>query len=129
MNQALEIHHDLADVVVQPNGKVDGLRLKEAILSALDLYWAENQVLEENRVPAKVVHDETRQRHGDYYQTSGYYLRLFRQRADLTQEELGSRTGILQHHLSEIENNKRVLGKSNARKLAKILDCDYRRLL
>ncbi len=99
------------------------------IRSTLGLYRAENRMPVENRVPAKVVHDEAKQRHGDYYQTSGYYLRLFRQRADLTQEELGSRTDILQHHLSEIENNKRALGKSNARKLAEILDCDYRRLL
>lgn len=123
MSQVLKIHHDLADVVVQPNGKLDERHLKEAILSVLDLY------LNEDLVPAQVIHDEARQRHGDYYRTSGYYLRLFRQRADMTQAELANQTGILQHHLSEIENNKRTLGKSNARKLAKILGCDYRRLL
>ena len=123
MSQALKIHHDLADVVVQPNSKINGIRLKEMILSTLDLY------LSEDRVSAEVLHGEAKRRHGDYYQSFGYYLRLYRQRADLTQVELADRTGILQHHLSEMENNKRALGKSNAMKLAKILDCDYRRLL
>lgn len=92
-------------------------------LSVLDLY------LNEDRVPAKALHDEAERRHGDYYQSPGYYLRLYRQRADMTQEELADRTSILQHHLSEIENNKRVLGKTNAMKLGKLLDFDYRRVL
>ena len=123
MSQTLKIHHDLADVVVQPNSKVNNTRLKEMILSVLDLY------LNEDRVPAKVLHDEAGRKHGDYYQSPGYYLRLYRQRADLTQVELADRTGILQHHLSEIENNKRVLGKANAMKLGEVLDFDYRRVL
>ena len=123
MSQALKIHHDLADVVVQPNSKVNGTRLKKMIVSVLDLY------LNEDRIPARILHDDARRRHGDYYQSSGYYLRLYRQRADMTQAELADLTGIFQHHLSEIENNKRVVGKSNAVKLAKALDFDYRRLL
>lgn len=85
--------------------------------------------LSEDRVPAKVLHDEAKRRHGDHYQSPGYYLRLYRQRADMTQAELADRTGILQHHLSEIENNKRVLGKANAMKLGEVLDFDYRRVL
>ena len=123
MSQALKIHHDLADVTVQPNGKVDRTRLKEMICFALD------SCLSEDRVPAGVIHDEAKQRHGDHYRSSGYCLRLYRQRAELTQAELANQAGVLQHHLSEMENNKRVLGKSNAMKLAEILDCDYRRLL
>lgn len=93
------------------------------ICSTLDQY------LDENRVPAKAVHDETRERQGDYYRSTGYYLRLYRHRAELTQIALAERSGIRQYHLSEIENNKRVLGKLNAKKLAEILDCDYRKLL
>lgn len=124
MNQVLGIHHDLADVVVRPNGEVDGPRLKGAILSALERYRTENPMPVEDRVPAKVVHDEARQRHGDYYRTPGYYLRRFRQRADLTQAELAGRAGILRHHLSEMENNKRALGKANAMKLGEVLDFD-----
>lgn len=123
MNQALKIHHDLGDVVLRPSGKVNTTRLKKMICSALDQY------LEEDRVSAKVLHDDTRRRHGKAYGTVGYYLRLYRQRAELTQAELSEQTGIRQHHLSEMENNKRVLGKGNARKLADKLKCDYQKLL
>ena len=123
MTHTLEIHHDLGDVLIKPAGKVNRMRLKRMILSTLDSYMSED------RVPAQMVHDETRLRHGDYYKTPGYYLKLYRQRAGLTQSELSDQTGIRQHHLSEMENNKRVMGKAMARKLAQILDCDYRRLL
>ena len=123
MNQALTIRHDLGDVVLRPSGQVNRERLKKMIRSTLDQY------LEEDPVPANMVHDAAKRRHGDHYQTAGYYLRLYRQRAGLTQAELAEQTGIRQHHLSEMEHNKRPLGKTNAKKLANILDCDYRKLL
>ena len=123
MNRALKIHHDLGDVVLKPSGKVNQARLKKMIRTTLDQYLAED------RVPARTLHDEAKQRYGDAYRTPGYYLRLCRQRAELTQAELADMTGIRQHHISEMENNKRVLGKANAKKLAEILDCDYRKLL
>jgi DNA-binding XRE family transcriptional regulator len=123
MNQALTIHHDLGDVVLTPNGKVNPSRLKKMIQSTLDQY------LEEDRVPAKTLHANRQQQHGSAYRSSGYHLRLYRQRADLTQAQLSEKTDIRQHHLSEMENNKRVLGKANAKKLAIILQCDYRKLL
>ena len=123
MSQALKIHHDLADVVVKPSGKVNQSRLKKMIRSTLDQY------LIEDRIPAQVVHDAAKKRYGEHYRTAGYYLRVYRQRAELTQIELAEQTGIRQHHLSEMENNKRVIGKANAKKLAEMLDCDYRRLL
>ena len=123
MSQALKIHHDLGDVVLKPSGKVNQGRLKKMIRATLDQY------LEEDRVSAKTLHDEAKQRHGEAYRTPGYYLRLYRQRAELTQVELADKSGIRQHHLSEMEHNNRVIGKANAKKLAAILDCDYRKLL
>jgi DNA-binding transcriptional regulator YiaG len=123
MNQALEIHHDLADVVVKPSGEINPSRLKQMIHSTLDQY------LIEDRIPAQVIHSAAKKRHAKYYQTSGYYLRAYRQRAELTQVALAQQTGIRQRHLSEMENNKRGIGKANAKKLAGILDCDYRKLL
>ena len=123
MSQALTIHHDLGDVVVKPSGKINQARLKKMIRSTLDQY------LDEDRVPASAVHEEARQYHGDHYRTAGYYLRVYRQRAELTQKSLAEQTGIRQHHLSEMENNKRVIGKVNAKKLADILNCDYRKFL
>jgi DNA-binding XRE family transcriptional regulator len=56
-------------------------------------------------------------------------LRAYRHREDLTQKELSALTGIPQHHISEMENGKRTIGKERARKLAEALHCDYRRLL
>jgi len=123
MSQALKIHHDLGDVVLTLSGEVNQTRLKKMIRSTLDQY------LIEDRVSAKTIHDEAKQRHGDDYQTPGYYLRLYRKRIELTQIQLATKTGIRQHHLSEIENNKRALGKANAKKLAEILKCDYQKLL
>ena len=123
MSQALKIHHHLADVVLKTTEKVNATRLKQMIRSTLDQY------LEEQRIPASIVHGDAKRRHGKAYQTSGYYLRLYRQRAELTQAELAEKVDILQHHVSEMEHNKRPVGKVAAQKFAKVLKCDYRRLL
>lgn len=56
-------------------------------------------------------------------------LRAYRNREGLTQKLLAEMTGIPQHHISEMENGKRSIGKDRARKLAEALHCDYRRLL
>ena len=123
MSQALKIHHDLGDMVLKLSGKVNQARLEKMIRSTLDQY------LIEDRVSAQTIHNEAKQRHGDDYQTPGYYLRLYRKRIELTQTQLSTKAGIRQHHLSEMENNKRPLGKTNAKKLAEILKCDYQKLL
>jgi transcriptional regulator with XRE-family HTH domain len=123
MRQALKIHHDLGDVVVKPASKVNATRLKKLICSTLDQY------LDEERVPAMIVHAETKQRYGKDYRTPGYYLRLYRLRSDLTQAELADQASMRQHHLSEMEHNKRPIGKAAAQKLADVLKCDYHKLL
>jgi putative transcriptional regulator len=56
-------------------------------------------------------------------------LRAYRNREGLTQKLLAELTGIPQHHISEMENGKRSIGKERARKLAEALHCDYRQLL
>ena len=122
-NEALKIDHDLGKVVVKPAGKVNRTRLKKMIRETLDQY------LDEDPVPASAVHKATKARHGADYQTPGYYLRLYRQRADLTQAALAAAIDVRQHHLSEMEHNKRPIGKAMAKKLADVLDCDYRKLL
>ena len=54
-------------------------------------------------------------------------LRAYRNRQSLTQQQLAKLTGISQHHLSEMENGKRSIGKDSARKLASALGVsDYR---
>lgn len=59
----------------------------------------------------------------------GTTLRGYRYREGLTQRQLAEQAGIPQRHVSEMENGKRPLGKDNARKLAKILNTNYRFLL
>jgi len=56
-------------------------------------------------------------------------LRAYRQRESLTQQQLAELTGIPQHHISEMENGKRTIGRVRAKRLAAALHCDYRRLL
>ncbi len=56
-------------------------------------------------------------------------LRAYRNREGLTQKQLAELTGIPQHHISEMENGKRSIGKERAKRLAEALHCDYRRLL
>ena len=54
-------------------------------------------------------------------------LRAYRHREGLTQKNLSELTGIPQHHLSEMENGKRGIGKARARLWAKALGVsDYR---
>ena len=123
MNEALKIHHELAEVVFKPSSKVTAARLKAVIRNALDQY------VEEERVPASLLHAEAKQRNSGNYQTPGYYLKLYRHRAGLTQARLARKSGMLQHHVSEMEHGRRPIGKALARKIATILNCDYRRLL
>jgi len=71
----------------------------------------------------------------DWYQesskndTPGKALWVYRDNAQLTQKQLSEKTGIAIPHLSEMENNKRSIGKKTAKKLAHVLKCDYRYFL
>lgn len=53
-------------------------------------------------------------------------LKGARYREDMTQVQLAEASGIPRRHISEMENNKRPIGKQNARKLAEALKVDYR---
>ena len=56
-------------------------------------------------------------------------LRGARNKEGLTQKQLSSLCGIPTRHISEMENSKRPIGKSNARKLGEALKCEPRLLL
>ena len=49
-----------------------------------------------------------------------------RNKKGLTQKALSELTGIPRRHISEMENNKRPIGKITAKKFANVLDVDYR---
>lgn len=57
------------------------------------------------------------------------YLRGIRQRERLTQVQLAKKAGMLQHHISEMERGKRTITKAAAKKLAAILNTDWKRML
>ncbi len=61
--------------------------------------------------------------------TSGGTIHAYRSRAGLTQHKLAKRAGLKQSHLSEMESNRRPVGRIVAKKLAKALNCDHRRFL
>ena len=56
----------------------------------------------------------------------GTILRGLRHRDELTQAELAAQAGIPRNHISEMENDKRPIGRQTARKLAEILHTDPR---
>jgi len=53
-------------------------------------------------------------------------LRGARKRENLTQQALAKLMGINQTHISEMENRKRPIGKEMAKRLAAVLNVDYR---
>jgi DNA-binding XRE family transcriptional regulator len=63
------------------------------------------------------------------WNSGGIAIRGGRGKEGLTQKQLAELTGIAQHHISEMENGKRGIGRERAKKLAESLHCDYRRLL
>jgi len=63
------------------------------------------------------------------YSESGLMLRGCRYKAEMTQKELAEGLGISQHHISEMENGKRSIGKVMAKRLAEFFKTDYRLFL
>lgn len=53
-------------------------------------------------------------------------LKGARYKENMTQAELAARTGISRRHISEMENNKRPIGKGTAKKLAEALNISYK---
>ncbi len=56
----------------------------------------------------------------------GVSLKGARVKEGITQKQLAEMTGIRQHHISEMENHKRPIGKKNAIKFAKALGINYK---
>ena len=57
---------------------------------------------------------------------AGIVLAGCRYRENMTQKELAQKLGVKQHHISEMENGKRSIGKKLAHRLAKILKTNYK---
>ena len=57
---------------------------------------------------------------------SGSAIRGLRYREELTQAQLAEKIGVKRHHISEMENGKRPIGKDMAKRLARALHTDYK---
>ncbi|MCB1116133.1 MAG: helix-turn-helix transcriptional regulator [Chlamydiia bacterium] len=60
------------------------------------------------------------------YSEGGVMLRACRYKGELTQKALAEELEISQHHISEMENGKRPIGKAIAKRLASFFKTDYR---
>ena len=63
------------------------------------------------------------------FSKGGLILRGYRYKNGITQKKLAEAIHIKAHHISEMENGKRPIGKNMAHKLAKVFDVDYRMFL
>jgi DNA-binding XRE family transcriptional regulator len=59
----------------------------------------------------------------------GRALRAYRNREDMTQKQTAEAAGISVQNLSHMENGRRPIGKEMAKRLAKVLNTDWRLLL
>lgn len=62
----------------------------------------------------------------DKYSEGGLALKGSRSKEEVTQKELAQALGISQHHISEMENGKRPIGKEMAKRFAAYFKTDYR---
>ncbi|MDR2668349.1 MAG: helix-turn-helix domain-containing protein [Desulfovibrio sp.] len=61
--------------------------------------------------------------------TPGMMLHGLRGKVGLTQKEFAERLGISQHHVSEMENNKRKIGIEMAKRIAEEFKVPYKAFL
>jgi len=76
-----------------------------------------------------IPYRESLKNHVDKYSEVGAILRGSRYKMELTQKEVADALGVSQHHISEMENGKRTIGKEMAKRLAEFFQTDYRRFL
>jgi plasmid maintenance system antidote protein VapI len=76
-------------------------------------------------IPWREAYKEELRKYGE----AGLMLRGSRHKAEMTQQELADKLEISQHHVSEMENGKRPIGKIMALRLGKFFKTDYRKFL
>jgi DNA-binding XRE family transcriptional regulator len=93
------------------------VKKREAVLRAINRLGFEPVMDETNALPWRSVLTEP---------TPGQALKGARTKEGLTQRTLSDLAGIPQRHLSEMENDKRPIGKKTAKVLAETLKIDHR---
>ena len=70
--KTIKVQHSIANIQIKPHSNVSTITIKRLICLALDSY------AESESIPANVVHEEAKMRNKEYYQSPGYYLKIFR---------------------------------------------------
>ena len=88
-----------------------------------------SEIGERHDLISKDEHNEFISNLGTRKWHTGFSLRAYRLRQDLTQEELAKKSQISQANISAMESGKRPIGLQSAKKLAKALRCRHQNLL
>ncbi|MBW2664355.1 MAG: transcriptional regulator [Dissulfuribacterales bacterium] len=108
-----------ADICIRvPTAEVD--RVKSAFSQFLDLAGVQYSI-PGNDEEELVTWEEAFPELGP-----GSVLQGARGREKLTQAELAKKIGVKPHHISEMENGKRAIGKDMAKRLARALNTGYK---
>lgn len=78
------------------------------------------------RLPKSYSFEEVFKKDLEKYGEAGVALRGLRAREGLTQKELAQIIKVSQHHISEMENKKRAIGKEIANRLEKAFNVSYK---
>ncbi len=110
---------NFADVCIRvPKAEVN--RVRSAFSQFLDLAGVQYSI-PDNDDEGMVTWEEAFPELG-----AGSVLQGARDREELTQAELAEKIGVKPHHISEMENGKRTIGKDMAKRLAKALNTGYK---
>ena len=100
------------------------------IIKALEDEYGEVQVITDEDDELIDMQDTDWYKSTKASMTPGKILRAYRTREQLTQDELGRRIGgVPRQHISGMEQDRRLIGRDMARRLAEVLKFDYRSLL
>jgi DNA-binding XRE family transcriptional regulator len=120
-SRTIHIRHPLCAVTIRARRDLDTDVIRDLILQSLDNHVVWRPRGRDRRGRARQPGRDGADR--------GTLVREHRKRLGLTQAEVALRSGIRQNHLSEMENNKRPIGRRNARRLSRVLGLDYRLLV
>ena len=101
----------------------------EGILASLNSLYEVNIIWPKKTAGSAVPFRNTNWWKKNSKKGPGRFIAGTRMKFDLTQSQLSKKTGIPQSRLSEYECGKRSVSVENAKRIAKVLKCDYKRFL
>ncbi len=119
MSVPMKKHHTETDskrrVFIELEGPIEAVDQLQKL--AKPLGYQINTIRTQDGIPAKEVIGNS---------SPGRLLAGARVKEGLTQKRLAGRLGIHRHHISEMENGKRPIGREMAKRLGEVLNIGYR---